>query len=301
MKKYTIKMYTYGMELEYADVKYGQKLPEGSEWNTKDYTIVNSNGIANDPKGKLYGYGGEINTKPTGTIEEQIKVVKSIRKCLNPKPIVNYRCNLHIHIGVPGLEKDLSNCKRLFKYINKYADEAYEIVDNIQKPERDWFITDEEYKGAIKRHHHSLKSHHRKLSPNRIAAILKAKTTKEFYEEHAPLTDKGRMWYFAPRAGINIRHLWTTGTIEFRHFYGTLNYNELKYSLLWCQQFVYAALNTGNPPKEIYKSIYKKYGHPKFPKCPIYDHTLELNFRKTSIGKIKRKEAEKNIAIILGR
>ena len=45
-------------------------------WNDKDNTIVNSNGVANDPLGKLCKYGGEINTKPTSTVEEQVEIIR---------------------------------------------------------------------------------------------------------------------------------------------------------------------------------------------------------------------------------
>ncbi|MEN6369497.1 MAG: hypothetical protein ABFD77_07360, partial [Thermotogota bacterium] len=67
MRRYDTDSFTYGVELEYADVKFGNPLPNGCAWNTKDNTIVNSNGIANDPLGKLWLFGGEINTRPTDT------------------------------------------------------------------------------------------------------------------------------------------------------------------------------------------------------------------------------------------
>ena len=69
---------TYGAEFEFADIRRDVELPKGATWNTKDYSIVSSTGIANDPKGKLYNLGGEINTVPTDNIEEQVEILYRI-------------------------------------------------------------------------------------------------------------------------------------------------------------------------------------------------------------------------------
>lgn len=42
---------TFGAEYEFGDIWRSKSLPEGLQWNTKDYSIVSSTGIANDPKG----------------------------------------------------------------------------------------------------------------------------------------------------------------------------------------------------------------------------------------------------------
>ena len=104
--KYDPNMFTYGCEHEFADWSVDSKLPEGCLWNHDDYTIVNSNGIANDPKGKLWRFGGEINTRPTSSIEEQCDILSQL-KMLQPTPKINYRSNLHVHVRVPGLKNDL--------------------------------------------------------------------------------------------------------------------------------------------------------------------------------------------------
>ena len=59
--------WTCGVELEYGNVSLDCKLPGGAVWNDKDNTVVSSTGIANDPKGVLYRFGGEINTAPRKT------------------------------------------------------------------------------------------------------------------------------------------------------------------------------------------------------------------------------------------
>ena len=47
---YDTNLWTYGSELELADLDTRKILPEGNKWDYKDGSIANSNGLANDPK-----------------------------------------------------------------------------------------------------------------------------------------------------------------------------------------------------------------------------------------------------------
>jgi hypothetical protein len=260
---YDVDAWSYGVELEYGDSYRFCELPDGAAWNDKDNTCVSSTGIGNDPHGKLYSFGGEINTKPTYSIEDQIEHIKLINLALSPAPNVNYRSNLHIHVRVPGLKDNLEDCKKLLKYIERYQQQAFDIVETIPVPNKSTMPA-LEYTWALKRMKRRHKSHQYKLPKNRVDAMLAAKTTQEFYEEHAPLTEKGRMWYFSPRAGINLRQMWEeTNTIEFRHFPGTLDMVEMESCIRWCQQFLNAALNLDDiSPREFYME--QDWSFPKF-------------------------------------
>ena len=80
---FNIKDWTYGVELEYGNCDRRIKdLPDGAKWNSLDNTCVSSTGIANDPQGKLYCFGGEINTRPTFTIDEQVEHIAKVNKFL---------------------------------------------------------------------------------------------------------------------------------------------------------------------------------------------------------------------------
>jgi len=286
---FSVKDWSYGVELEYGDCYRFGELPKGASWNDKDNTVVSSTGIANDPSGKLYAFGGEINTKPTDTISEQIQHIRDINEALNPRFSINYRSNLHIHIRVPGLKDDLEAVKKLLRYVDTYQQEAFDIVEHIPKPDPNR-MTDQEYKGALKRYKRRQKSHQYKMPEKRVAAMLGATTTQEFFEEHAPLTEKGRMWYFAPRAGINLRQLWEeTNTIEFRHFPGTSNLNEMNSCIRWCEDFLNAALNQDDVrPLDLKDNGYQ------FPKFQTYNFKMEeiyqwTNFDKNSRGVVKKR------------
>ena len=298
--KYNPKDFTYGVELEYGNCYRFNQLPEGAKWNDKDNTCVSSTGIANDPAGLLYKFGGEINTKPTSTIEEQIEHIKQINEMLDPKPIVNYRSNLHIHVRVPGLSDDLDSCKKLLEYVTQYQEKAFWLVEDIPVPTKphksspNFEKLNEIYFWENKRYNRRKKSHQYKLPKDRVAAMMAAATTKQFYEEHAPLTDKGRMWFFSPRAGINLRQMWEeTNTIEFRHFPGTLNMEEMKSCLIWCREFLNAALNTGQTPDDIIQS----YNY-KFPQFQPYEYETEQLYQLTNFDKNSRKIIEERLNIL---
>jgi hypothetical protein len=282
--------FTYGVELEYGDSHRFNELPIGAKWNDKDNTCVSTTGIANDPLGLLYEYGGEINTKPTETIEEQIQHIVEINSALQPAPIVNYRSNLHVHVRVPGLKDDLESCKKLLRYINEFQQQAFDIVETIPIPSKS-LLEPVVYEWALKRMKRRQKSHQYKLPESRVNAMLNAKTTQEFYEEHAPLTEKGRMWFFSPRAGINLRQMWEeTNTIEFRHFPGTLNMIEMESCIRWCREFLDAALNTEKTPTEIFwETSYK------FPKFQPYEFETEQIYQWTNFDAHSRKVVEKRL------
>ncbi len=282
--------FTYGVELEYGDSYRFNELPTGAKWNDKDNTCVSTTGIANDPLGLLYKYGGEINTKPTETIKEQIEHIDEINAMLKPAPVVNYRSNLHIHVRVPGLKDDLESCKKLLRYIDEFQQHAFDIVETIPVPSKS-MLEPEVYEWALKRMKRRQKSHQYKLPESRVNAMMNAKTTQEFYEEHAPLTEKGRMWFFSPRAGINLRQMWEeTNTIEFRHFPGTLDMIEMESCVRWCREFLDAALNTEKTPTEIFwETSYK------FPKFQPYEFETEQIYQWTNFDAHSRKVVEKRL------
>lgn len=282
--------FTYGVELEYGDSYRFNELPTGAKWNDKDNTCVSTTGIANDPLGLLYKYGGEINTKPTETIKEQIEHIAEINAMLKPAPVVNYRSNLHIHVRVPGLKDDLESCKKLLRYIDEFQQHTFDIVETIPVPSKS-MLEPEVYEWALKRMKRRQKSHQYKLPESRVNAMMNAKTTQEFYEEHAPLTEKGRMWFFSPRAGINLRQMWEeTNTIEFRHFPGTLDMIEMESCVRWCREFLDAALNTEKTPTEIFwETSYK------FPKFQPYEFETEQIYQWTNFDAHSRKVVEKRL------
>ena len=267
---------TYGAEFEFADIRRDAELPAGASWNKKDYSIVSSTGVANDPKGKLYNLGGEINTDPTDNIEEQVDVLYKI-VAKRPEAKVNYRSNLNLNIGAPEFTENLDMIKQILRFVDQWQEELYPLIEPIPKP-------DPADKAAMKRYRRRKVSHQQKVPHDRVLRALDATTFDEFFAAHAPVSKTGDpVWALTTRAGINLLQLKETGTIEFRHFPGTLVGTELLDCFCWIHQFFYCALEGGDPV-----SLFKSQPW-TFPKFEPFDHNCEIGYQYTNFDKNSRK------------
>lgn len=289
---YNMNEWSYGSELELADLDTRKILPEGNKWDFKDGSIANSNGLANDPKKEFNVFGGEINVKPTFSVEEAVSEIFKIYDALNYEFTINYTSNFHIHVRVPGLSSNLEDLKRLQKYIYEYSSWVWANVDPIPKPNRKDFASEEVFKGAMKRFNRRKGSHNRVVNSNCFRRMMNATSIKEFYEAHAPLDKEGKLcWGVAPRASINLQQLFNeTDTIEFRHFTCSTDKKEIESCFIWCREFLNCALNTNEHPEEILKR------HDLiFPKFKEYDYEIDKIFVQTAVTMNTRKEALCNI------
>lgn len=306
----TFTRFSHGCEHELADIPAieVESLGEGFKRDEKDVTVVNSNGIANDPTLKLYGFGGEINTPPTNTISMQCYFLDVITQKM-PTAAVNYRSNLHWHIGLPEYT-ELSDRAKLFllKKITRFN--AYwlpiilPIIEPIPEPNPDDFLSEKAYRGARRRYRRRKRSHHTILSESRVKNQLAATNLTEFFEAEVPRSGGGKpMWHAQARAAMNIRQLLQTGTFEFRHFPGTLDIRKLAAVGLWCTCYMLCALENWVDPKECSPlERFKAEGGrvEGLPEFPSYNHALEIRYRATCHdGKLPKDQIAKNIEAIL--
>jgi hypothetical protein len=278
-----LKNCTYGMELEYGDIWRDRQLPAGLSWNAKDYSVVSSTGIANDPKGLVYSRGGEINSDPTTTIDEQVDFFEGLLTA-NLEPRLNHRTNLHLHIRVPGLAQDLGALKLLLDYINRNQVDIYREIEPIPIPARGDYDTAEAYKGASKRYSRRKVSHQYKVSESRVEKALAATTVDEFLAAHAPVMANGEpAWGLTTRAGINLLQLKETDTVEFRHFTNTLDPAKLRCCFEWVAAFIPAALDDASV-----EQLTTASGR-NFPEFAPYNHAMEVGYGFTNFDKNSRK------------
>lgn len=290
--------WTFGVEHEWGDIPRNEPLPEGFKWDDRDNTIVNSNGIANDPKGELYAFGGEINTPPTDTISGQVVILEQLVKRY-PMAVVNYRSNTHVHIRVPGLKDNLRALKRITQYNAHWLPIILPIIEPIVKPTtphapdcielNDTKRFQHVWQGALRRYRRRKRSHHTMLSAKRVMRQLTAHTVEQFHQFEVPWTQDGRpMWHAQPRAAVNLRQLLQTDTVEFRHFPGTLDPAELDHAFQWCEHYLLCALcPTWGRPEALDPWYTFKPGHSfvraltGFPAFRPYNHALEIRYRAT--------------------
>jgi hypothetical protein len=280
--------WTYGAELEWPDVDVRRNLDEldaGWAWSRTDYTVVNSDGVANDPLHELVLRGGELNTPVCSDPEELAMRAESMAVALTPGH--NYRSNLHIHLGVPELQ-DLDAVKRVADYSWRLLPGALKMSD----PLNGLFtgLTDaEEVAGAKARMRHSGKSRHHFVGAARHELRMEAGTLEEFLAAGGPKTRDGRfLWHLDPREAVNLRSLKKHGTVEFRCFAGDREAKHVWAAASFARDWLRAALNGD----EVFEADYFF----DLPQQSPFELRLERGWEWTNFSKNKRGVVRERLA-----
>lgn len=244
---YDSKLFTWGMEIEWGDILRSLNIPQNlGSWEYSETDIINIRepykNICSDPLGIDPPVGGEINTVPTKTWEEQvIRYFELERFFINEgyQPTVCTTAHTHIHCFVPGLNEDINALKHLTKYIKENQhisiDRVYGFYDasNMKKA-----------KGSKM----YMKFDGGRPMPNYMSdnIINLATDFDHFIKLHAAGKDAvsmGRPFRFA----INMYSMKHIGTVEFRLFRSTLNKIQIESCFRFVRDFMDAALNNGSP------------------------------------------------------
>lgn len=288
--------WTWGAEHELADWDV-RGYDETGVFRDDETEIVNTNGIAADPKLVTYPYGGEFNTPATDTIDEQLACLEKFLADY-PEAAVSYRSTLHIHIRVPGLASSLKYLKKVQSHIVEYRD-VFPLVHHPFEPEERDYLTEECWRLA--------KVRRREINqadltiPNRLEEQLETATVADFYVAGVPKrkTDGKPQWHLQTRPAVNIMRLRTpeTETIEFRCFSGSIDLDVVKRCFDWARDFIYNALH------DVDEMVHyeEHYAGKKFPQyedigwCPWHDRRYWATITK----KHKRPDIIKTIDKIL--
>ena len=257
---YDKSKFSYGMEIEWGDVPRSFSIPENlGSWEYSERDIINLRepykNVCADPLGETPPVGGEINTKPTKTWQEQVARYFDLKKLFDDNgtpPTVGVTAHTHIHCRVPGLRDDINGLKKLTKYIKE---NQATTIDQVYG-----FFEHNQMKGA-KGSKMYLKFDGGRPMPDYMSDnILNLATDFDsFIKLHAAGKDgvsMGRPFRFA----INMYALKHIDTVEFRLFRGTLDKTELESCFRFVEDFLDAALNDGPSADELFST--NKY---KFP------------------------------------
>ena len=277
----TLGKWTYGAEIEWVDTDRTLEIPDWcGKWDEKDSTLVNSNGHANDPTLKTCKLGGEINTKPTETIAEQIEIVSHLKDVL--KPNNNYRCNLHVHIGIEGLKDDLPALKSLFQYTLDNQDYIFDEMLPYTRPTIEEFPDPVDFDLAKRFYRQQRYWAKSRVPMTRVPGILNAKDPKEFYDCHFHWNEEQQRRQYSiaiVRAGINIRSLFKHNTVEFRIWTGTTDPEQVRDCFLFAHDYMVSGLyNHSRTAKTIYET-----GTWNFPKWQTFYPELEKGYKASKI------------------
>lgn len=286
-KYYDKKDYTWGYEAEWGDISRGLEIPEHlGSWEYAETDIVNLNGehrgVACDPLGLEPPVGGEINTKPTKTWQEQVDTIFELIdlfKGNGDDPTASCVNHGHLHVYVPGLRDDIEALKKLVLYIR---DNQHAVIDACYQyrihPDMSLAKTAKSY----------LKWDGGRPMPdymcNNILSL--AEDFQSFIRLHAAGKDgvsMGRPF----RHAINTYCMKHTGTIEFRCLRSSVDRKEIEDSFKFAELFIDAALNDGPDVREILWN--NDFTFPSFE----YDSEMYLGWEKTKYDKSrgeKRRE-----------
>lgn len=242
---YNKEDFTYGYEIEFGDIDRTVEIPKHlGAWEYCECDVLNLHdpykGIAVDPAGINPPMGGEINTKPTNTWEEQVERIMEI-KSMFPNPTSSVVNHGHLHVRVPGLTEDIEMLKVLTAY---FANNQQWII-----PAMYGFKELPEMKGDKNKTY--LKYDGGRHMPNWLSVNLqKAKNFEDYIRIYCCGKDgvsRGRPLRF----GINLYCLKHTNTIEFRCLRSSTEERHIADSFAFAEDLIYAALVTGEDANKI--------------------------------------------------
>lgn len=291
--------WTYGAEFEMADWDRRRKLPDFVWGIDRDWTMVNSSGVAVDPGADIWHLGGEWLATPSPSPEDVARQLQWFMREY-PEATVNYRCNLHVHVRVPGLQDDVDMLKRLQRFCHENLPTLLPIIDPIPEPKRSDYPEDDAWRGARKRYARRKISHHKMIAPSGYARQMQTRSAHKFLQAEALHPPTGRLlWATKPRCAVNLRQLLQTDTVEFRHFPGTTDPAEVRSAVKWCAAFLRVALDPVSWNPVTVDSLVRNYGpssERRFPSFHPYVHWMEQRYHATSAHYVGREAALTEIA-----
>jgi hypothetical protein len=290
--------WTYGAEFELSD--WDRRAPCAWDLDLRDVTMVNSCGVAVDPRGELFHLGGEVLARPADSpsgVADQLD--EFLRGSGHEKTTVNYRSNLHVHVRAPGLRENLAGLKRAQQFCARWLPEVLPLIEPIPEPTREEYPDAEAYRGARKRYARRRVSHQKIMPEEIVGRQTRARTPREFFDAEVLHVPTGRLlWAIRPRCAVNLRQLLQTDTIEFRHFPGTLSSEEVRRAGEWCGDFLRMALENDGDPTRLWR---ERYADGPWPRFCSYRHDLEVGYLETAAHLVGREAARAAIERILTR
>lgn len=241
---YSKENFTYGYEIEWGDIDRNVDIPSHlGSWEYCECDILNLNppyrGLATDPMGINPPVGGEINTKPTNTIEEQVDRVMEI-KSLFDNPTASCVNHGHTHVRVPGLRNDMEALNRLVSRVWTIQDCIIETAYQ--------FKEDPTMKGDKNKTYLKLDGG-RKMPEWLMLNLATAENFDDWvriYQCGKDAVSRGRPLRFA----VNFYCLKHTDTIEFRCLRSTTDEEEIRDSFRFTRDVIAWGLGEGPDPRE---------------------------------------------------
>lgn len=254
-----MKKRSYGLELELSDIDRRIDIPENlGEWegpkingyyHGAEIDIVNSNGVYSDPICETCKVGGEINMKPTKTIDEQMRNIKSVFSLFES---IEVGCKSHFHIHVRDERfDDFESLKNLCLYTARNQEQLVKLCyypDAVPKN-----ISEDLYIYMIQ--------DGGRLNSATVDDIEKCRSIdelKNLYNSTFYIRDNKVINSSSIRGAVNISNLINNKTIEFRCFRATKDFKLIENSLNFVDRYITEALNNSDIEPYIYSTDFAK-------------------------------------------
>ena len=290
---FTVEDFQYGTELEFGDIPKQEGIIP-SELGSFEYCegdIINldpSRHGAAHPKGD---WGGEINTVPSLSVDEQVDKIMSIIDLFEDMdcsgPTISHRAHTHIHVHIPGLIEDLDMLKRVTQYVYDNQEDFLSEVYPFDERAFDRVVAVDTIFGDID--HVTVKAqplpsaarYLRTDGGKRMAYWVNERAqAASSFEEYIKGFCSGESRRGMPlRYGINLYCLKHTKTIEFRCFRGSLDEDEIHAAFDAVQLFLGEAVKE-NP--RAWKDVQGRPHEIEYPPM-TYDEADEQAFMNTKV------------------
>jgi len=244
---YTKDDLTWGFELELSNVPKDFIIPDSlGKWEYCEVDIINTKGefanVCADPLGINPPFGGEINTKPTNTKEEQVdRIIELIDIFRNEGyyPDCGITSHSHVHVHVKGLEQDFDSLMDLFLWL---YDNQECLLDKVYRFDKN-IIPNENRFSKIRSY---LMYDGARLIPDWLVLneLLHANDFNSFLYVYRCGKSMNPVHRHL-RHFINMYSLKFVSTIEFRCFRGTVIREQLSDIFEMCELIILNALNNG--------------------------------------------------------
>ena len=298
---------SFGAELEFSDIDRSIDIPkELGSWEGpkiagmnlgSELDIVNTKGewkgIATDPLCVACPVGGEIHVNPSWTIDSQLI---RILRIIDLFPQIGVACvnHGHIHVGIPGIRKDLQAIKNFFAYTRENELDVLKACSGYCEDEAS-IVENAELNGWVK--NYLLVGDAKAIGWELYERVEKANILPEIWKALEEVEAYNFFWTdgrssLAPgshRTAVNLYNLLKMESVEFRVFRASLNPAEIYSSLLFSQRYIEEALKgkEGKPVTEILKE-----GNFRF--APLnFDKKLAQGWQRTRHSKDRSRMLKK--------
>lgn len=233
--------FTYGAELEFGLLDRTIPPILGCEYSNKEMDVASRHPdgsySCSDPKNPTTP-GGEVNTPPTNSIKEQEEIFKEV-VAWQPQVNINHRLHLHTHIAFPGIQKDLKSMKLILSYAEENSGFVFNHVYNPTRvPAMNRYAWNYQVADRVK------------MPAYKYKFCMEAETVEDFSRSFAKTLDGRINNPSIRRYFVNVYSIFRHGTIEFRHFFPTLDSEEVRGAFLYSERFVTEALTSRIPVEQ---------------------------------------------------